>query len=129
MHFEHRHFGYFREEIRNARYLHWHIPILIIYVHQKSYGIGKNQFGRSGMKQLLAFAKYFGIFMVELGIAYYLCYASNILSFGNLFVEFVVKVVVGMVITGVLSGAVFAKTDEFGYFKEMLKKAKKKVRG
>ena len=92
------------------------LSLLYMFV-RKAMELEKNQFGGSGVKQLLAFAKYFGIFMVELGITYYLCYASDLLSFGNLFVEFVVKVVVGTVITGILSGVIFMKIDEFGYMK------------
>lgn len=103
------------------------ISLLYMFI-RKAMELEKNQFGGNGMQQLRVFGKYFGIFVVELVLAYYLCYASEFLNFNNLFLEFVIKVLVGMVITGLLSGLIFAKTDEFAYFKEQLKRIAGKLR-
>lgn len=102
------------------------ISLLYMFV-RKAMVLDKYQFEGNRLEQVLVFAKYMGIFVIELGIIYWACYATDILSMSNLFVEFVVKVLFGMAVTGVLSGMIFAKTDEFKYFKWQMRKVVGKV--
>lgn len=88
------------------------LSLMYMFV-QKIIILEKAHFGNATKDLIRGCFKYFSIFAVELIISMIVCR----FELSNAILEFVVKGIIGAVITIVLSGVLFSKTDEFKYLK------------